>query len=73
MKLALWLQINKVIPTEFANKIGVSPSLVHKYLYEDAIPRPKLMQIIYERTCGAVTANDFYDLQNKFVQNEVSG
>lgn len=63
MKLAIWLQKNDLIPTEFANKIGVSPSMIHKYLYEDVIPRPKLMKAIHEKTCGAVTANDFYDLQ----------
>jgi len=68
MKLAVWLQRNDLIPTEFANKIGVSPSLVHKYLYEDAIPRPRLMQVIYERTHGAVTANDFYDLHKQIDQ-----
>lgn len=39
MKLAIWLQKNDLMPTEFANKIGVSPSMVHKYLYEDVIPR----------------------------------
>ena len=75
MKLAVWLQRNDLIPTEFANKIGVSPSLVHKYLYEDSIPRPKLMQAIYEKTHGAVTANDFYDLQiesKKFISGRQS-
>ena len=63
MKLAVWLQRNRVMPTEFAEEIGVSPSLIHKYLHKDTIPRPKLMQNIYEKTEGAVTANDFYDLQ----------
>lgn len=46
----------------FAVKIAKDRSLVHKYLYEGVIPKPKAMAKIFALTLGAVTPNDFYNL-----------
>lgn len=71
MQLITWLEIQQMSIQEFAKKIGKHPSLVHKYLYEDVIPKISAMQAIYLVTCGAVTANDFYKLSEIIFQQEL--
>lgn len=59
MKLGKWLKLQSTPIHVFAQKIGRSRSLVHKYIYEGVIPKRDVMIKIYTTTCGAVTANDF--------------
>ena len=60
MKLITWIEINGIKPSALAKKLKISQVHVHKYLYEEVIPRPAIMKRIYELTCGAVTPNSFY-------------
>ena len=62
MRLETWLKIKKIKVSAFAKQIGKNRSLVHKYLYEDVIPKRDVMLKIYFITLGAVTADDFYKL-----------
>ena len=65
MQLATWLKLKNLSISEFAKQIGRHHSLVHKYIYEDVIPKPNIMKALFLTTYGAVTANDFYHLSDK--------
>jgi len=73
MKLEQWLKLNKLTTREFAEQIGKSPSLVHKYLYEGVTPQRSSMQAIFRATHGAVTANDFYKLTPDLLEQDNYG
>lgn len=62
MKLEQWLKLNGITIVEFAARLGVSRTQVHKYIYEGAIPKYKTMRLIFELTGGAVTPNIFYNI-----------
>lgn len=68
----MWLKLQQMDINLFAEKIGESRNLVHKYLYEDVIPRHKVMIKIYRITLGAVTANDFYRLSDQIFKEDLS-
>ena len=68
MRLEEWLKSQKMTTGQFAKKIGVSRSQVHKYLYEGAIPRPEILRRIFIVTNKAVTANDFYGITFAIVE-----
>ncbi|WP_341750218.1 hypothetical protein [Candidatus Tisiphia endosymbiont of Sialis lutaria] len=60
MRLEIWMQWNKRSSGEVAKLFNVSQAHIHKYLYEDTIPKRKIMMNIFKITQGAVTPNDFY-------------
>lgn len=72
MKLLIWLEIQEMSLREFAKKIDKNPSLVHKYLFEGVVPKANAMRDIFLTTCGAVTANDFYDLSDQMFKTELA-
>ena len=72
MKLRKWKEEQKMKDSELARILGISQAHLHKYLYENAIPRRKLMLRIYILTLGAVTANDFYDLNPRILEKALS-
>jgi hypothetical protein len=49
--------------SRIADKLGVSFVTVYRWSNGDAVPGRRLMRRLSEITNGAVTANDFYDLQ----------
>ena len=44
----------------FAERIGVTPTSVRRYLRGERLPGRNLIRAIAKATQGAVTANDFY-------------
>ncbi|WP_425361527.1 helix-turn-helix domain-containing protein [Candidatus Tisiphia endosymbiont of Ceraclea dissimilis] len=50
MQLITWLKLQEMSVQEFAKKIGKHPSLVHKYIYADVIPKLDTMKKIFLAT-----------------------
>lgn len=65
MKLAVWRRQNGITQGELAQRIGCSQSYVSQIERPHAplVPKRAIARRIYEITNGAVTPNDFYDLQ----------
>lgn len=68
MKLAEWFSVrnpdgSKRRKGEFAEKIGKSAATVTAYLKGEAWPDRVTMAAITRETAGAVTANDFVELE----------
>lgn len=68
MILENWLDYTETSIEQFAYNIGKNRSLVHKYIYEDVIPRREAMEKIYCVTLGSVRADDFYGLSDKMLE-----
>lgn len=62
MKLSEWLKQTGTKKFRFAERIGVSPSVVTDYCKERYAPRGKVAEAIIRETGGAVTANDFLSI-----------
>jgi len=67
MKLADWLNLpnsdgSRKRRYEFAKAIGVTPVMVTYYCAGTAWPSREKMTAIARETAGAVTANDFVDM-----------
>ncbi len=62
MKLAAFLATAGTTHAEFAARIGVSQASVSRYAAGLRIPEPYPMARIVAETRGAVTANDFYEV-----------
>lgn len=62
MKLHEWISENRLKDAHFAEMAGLHRVQVHRILKKGKRPSDDEMQAIYTTTCGAVTANDFYDL-----------
>lgn len=45
--------------------------MVHKYIYADVIPKRDPMKIIFITTGGLVSANDFYQLTEEMLKQEL--
>lgn len=60
MKLADYLILHAITPTEFAKRIGKPQPTVSRYVNGERIPEPEMMALIVEATKGQVTPNDFY-------------
>ncbi|WP_375334066.1 MULTISPECIES: helix-turn-helix domain-containing protein [unclassified Candidatus Tisiphia] len=71
MQLITWLKLQEMSVQEFAKKIGKHPSLVHKYIYADVIPKLDTMKKIFLATSGLVSANDFYQLTEEMLKQEL--
>lgn len=69
MKLEKWLELHEMKIHVFAKKIGKSRSLVHKYIYENVIPRHEIIVKIYRETHSAVSANDFHNLSDALFES----
>jgi DNA-binding transcriptional regulator YdaS (Cro superfamily) len=63
MKLETWLTKNCVRRSEFAERIGVVPSMITAYCAGESVPQPKTMEEIFRQTGGKVTPNDFHNLE----------
>lgn len=68
MKLKDWLKIpnpdgSRKRRREFAEKIGVTPTMITAYCDDQMWPGREKMKAIARETGGAVTANDFVDMQ----------
>lgn len=59
MKLADWLDREKVKRVDFAGRIGVSPQSITGYCDGEFEPRKEVMKRIFEETRGEVTPIDF--------------
>ena len=70
MKLETWLRLNQIQIHRFAKIIGKNRSLVHKYIYEDVIPKHDIIVKIYRATFGSVSANDFHRLSDRIFDDE---
>ncbi len=67
MKLADWLNIpnpdgSRKRRSAFAAAIGVTPTMITAYCADDMWPGRDKMEAIVRETSGAVTANDFIDM-----------
>lgn len=62
MKLSAYLKHRGITGLAFAEMIGVAPSTITR-LATGSVPRkPGTMLLIYEKTGGLVTPNDFFDI-----------
>lgn len=61
MKLADYMKAHDLSRAEFAERIGVTPETVRRYMI-DRIPTPKIMEKIALATGCQVTANDFFGI-----------
>jgi len=59
MKLATYLENEKLTDAAFARLIGVERQAVGRYKVGDRFPETPILLKIYEATAGQVTANDF--------------
>ena len=64
MKLKDYMVVHGVGLTEMARLLGVSEVAVSRYRQGARRPSPDVMRRIIRVTKGAVTPNDFYDLEN---------
>lgn len=60
MRLREYLLAREISMTVFAERIGVSPQAVHRYLNGERLPRREVMERIKAETRGAVQPNDFF-------------
>lgn len=60
MRLQTYLERNDLLIADFADRIGVSPQSVHRYLSGERVPRRDVMERILVATGGDVSANDFF-------------
>lgn len=66
MKLAEWFETpegSRISKAAFADRIGVTPQMVSAYCKDRMWPGRERMESIVRETGGAVTANDFIDMQ----------
>lgn len=68
MKLADWLNIpnpdgSRKRRSAFAAAIGVTPTMITAYCADDMWPGRDKMEAIVRETNGAVTANDFINME----------
>lgn len=59
MQLAEYLRANEISDEAFGILIDVSRQAVHRYKTFERFPEKKTLALIFEKTNGAVTPNDF--------------
>jgi len=64
MRLDEYLNDHNISPAAFAETIGVRRMQVWRYLNAGVVPRPQVIQRIFEASEGAVTANDLLGLHS---------
>lgn len=65
MKLKEYIKNNNFTLESFSGLCDVSYSTFIKWVYAKRIPSRNYMIIIYRKTNGKVSPNDFYDLEDK--------
>jgi len=63
MTLKDWLEESGVEPSAFAERIGRTSESVRRYVNGARIPDRETMPLIFEKTDGRVTANDFFGIK----------
>ena len=63
MKLKTYIETEELTEAAFARKIGVSQVAVNRYCAGHRLPGRSVMQKIAAETNGAVTPNDFFDVE----------
>lgn len=64
MQLQDWLSANSVSIPDFAKRINRTPEAVRRYAAGARIPDRETMPLIAAETDGAVTANDFFGIED---------
>ena len=62
MQLKGYLSDNKITVRQFSVMSDIPEDTLHKYIYKVRIPNKQNMKIIYQKTNGEVTPNDFYEV-----------
>jgi transcriptional regulator with XRE-family HTH domain len=62
MTLADYLTQHSITHQRFAELLGCQQPTVTRFVKGQRVPSPELMRLIAEKTNGAVTANDFYEI-----------
>lgn len=70
MTLQEYLNKKKLTDAAFADLIGVSQPTVSRLRSKGQIPSREVMRSIFEKTGGAVTANDFFGLRRRRQSSE---
>jgi transcriptional regulator with XRE-family HTH domain len=65
MRLQGYLKQQNITASQFADRIGRSVSTVTRAARGEIIPDSETMRRIVEKTGGAVTPNDFYDIPER--------
>jgi len=65
MKFKKYLEKQEITLKKAADDMGMPYEYVRRYANEEVIPNRDNMQKITAYTCGAVTANDFYEVPNE--------
>lgn len=70
MRLSEYLANQKISDSEFARRVGVSHSLVHRWKSGEKRPSMETASRIRDATGGAVTADDFMDPPSTAIMGE---
>jgi len=62
MRLCYYLKAKSETQQQFAARLGCDQSTVSRYC-DGRVPEPAIQKKIYELTAGAVTPNDFADIE----------
>ena len=65
MKLREYIKNNNFTIESFSDLCNVSYTTFIKWVYDKRIPSKNYMKIIYKKTNGEVTPNDFYNIYEK--------
>lgn len=65
MKLREYIKNNNFTIESFSDLCNVSYTTFIKWVYAKRIPSKNYMKIIYKKTNGEVTPNDFYNIDEK--------
>ena len=60
MKLQVWLKENKIKQKVFADRLGVTPMTVCRWVKGKVLPSQKTISEIVKITAGSDQPNDFY-------------
>lgn len=62
MDLRQYLDENDLSAAKFAEKIGVTPMSIFRYLRRERVPQAEVLARIIAETGGKVTPNDFFGI-----------
>jgi hypothetical protein len=70
MKLADWLEAHSITDARFGEMIGAARQAVHRYRAGGRVPDKVMMSRIVKVTGGAVSPNDFYEVESSATPSE---
>ena len=72
MTLAQWIRAKGLTQTQAAALFSATRPTLSGWLRRGTIPRPRHMRLIYRKTGGAVSADDFYGFRRRLSRDQAS-